>query len=81
MAGVGEYGFDAEILAHLHNACMVCRHDHTRCRIGCVGLHDALGHAHHHGDARDVGQGFFRQAGAVQPRRDQYGVRHVLAGI
>jgi hypothetical protein len=72
MVLAGQDGFDAVRLAGRNDRCIVSGDDHARCarRAG------ALGHAHHHRHARDVGQGFVGQPRRRQACRHQDGEAH-----
>ncbi|MCY1365112.1 hypothetical protein D9M69_519460 [compost metagenome] len=76
VVGAGQQDRDAMGLAGLHDADIVRGHH----AAGGVAQPRALGHAHHHGQARDVGQGFVGQAARRQPGRDQDGEARVLGG-
>ena len=69
MVLIGEHRGNAVRFAGLDDAGMIGSHHHA-----ASALLYALGHAHDHGRAADIGQRLFRQARAGQPGRNQDGV-------
>ena len=76
VVAVGKNGLHAKISTGLHNARVVGGYYDARRHIGCGLLHllHALRYTHNHGNAANVSQRLFGQAGAVQACGNQDGV-------
>ena len=69
VVGAGHDGIHPMGCAGLQNAGVVCSHHHADGGALC----STLGHAHHHGQARNVGQGLVGQAARRHACRYQHG--------